>query len=1392
MADSASDRCDVLDLLAEEFAARYRRGERPALKEYLGRYPDLAGDIRALFPALVEMEELNEDQDEPAAPAAAPPLHQIGDYRLLREVGRGGMGVVYEAEQVSLGRRVAVKVMRLRADGDRTALERFRREARAAAKLHHTNIVPVHEVGQDGDVCFYAMQFIQGQSLDQIIEELRHLRTRAAREERPPSTGFGHSTGVEAARPAADRLAQSLLTGRFQVEEGPVALAPDVTTSGPLGGVGEQAGRLMPRDPAAASAAAVAESSLTRTSDPTSSAVLPGQTDLSCVRTDRQHYYRSVARIGWQTAQALTYAHARQIIHRDIKPSNLLLDTAGVVWITDFGLAKTQDAALTTTGDIVGTLRYMAPERFRGEGDERADVYGLGLTLYELLVLRPAFDTRDRLRLIDRIKNEEPARPRAVDPRIPRDLETIILKAMHKEARRRYSSAEELAEDLRRFLADEPIRARRTSGLVRLRLWGRRHPALAGLVLLLAMVAAVSTAMAFYLRATLAESEANRQSAEKAELDGKYELWRSYLTQAKAGRKSREPGQRFASLRAIRAALAQPVPPGRSRDELRTEAIAALCLPDLELDREGGTTTIGARGFTIDPAFQRYAVADKDGRVRIYRLSDDRELLQSPLPGGGLVNEYYGLEFSPDGRYLHQRCQVPGGCRSRLWDLDGPQPRAVLDDDHYNFAFRPDGREFAVAYPDQTVRFFDTGSERELRRFPIALRPDCMLRWSPKLPQLLIWMPTSLSLMNVDTGEVATVGPRLPGGYSWVDWHPEGRLLATAGEQDYKIYLWDITSGRLALPPLEGLKRKGIVMRFNHAGDRLLSTDWSHTWRLWDTRSGQLLLTMPAEGTSFHLSADDRLVGSGAFGKVQVYHFRRGEELRTVVHPGSIKESRGYIEWGIPCVDPGNRLAAISAEGGVALVDLARGKEEAFQPLPANFPLTFETDGTLWTFGTVGLLRWPVAADPKTGQRRYGPPQRTFGTIQQNELGTSTGVRVVAVPDFSRGALVFHRDSKRLLRLGPQEDVRFCAVSPDGLWVATGSHSLREGAGAKVWDARTGDHVKDVPVGGQCRVQFSPDGKWLLTTSGGFHLWAVGSWEQGPNLAGNPLNPLGAFSCDGKLIALGNEPGVVRLQVTDTGAEVARLTAPERVSLSPCCFTPDGTQLLAIGKEDWAVYVFDLRALRAGLAELDLDWDAPSLPAAPAPPATPLSISFDLGDMPHWAEADALINEAARQSSGNEHAKALATLRKAVQIAPTLAMPHNNLAWLLLTGPKELRDGTQALVQARKAVELEPDQYLYRNTLGVALYRTGQLAEAVPVLERGLAEGKGETDAFGRFFLAMCHQRLGAASKAKDCLEAGRRWFQTHKDKLSAAWVPELAAFQAEAEAVLAQPPGKP
>src|SRR6266545_1022372 len=352
MSSASSGKYELLDRLAEEFAQRWRRGERPSLQEYVDRYPELADDIRALFPALAEVEQVDEDRHEATDRPApvTPPLERLGDYRIIREIGRGGMGVVYEAEQLSLGRRVALKVLPLHSGRDGKALERFKREARAAAKLHHTNIVPVFEVGQEGEITYYAMQFIQGLGLDLVVAELRRLRADSAAGRLTPPV---EQNGGAPCRDPVWAAAQSLLTGHFRQEH----LADASSHSTP---------------------AVVAEGNSAAGSGEASSAVvLPGQAELASGRSGQPRYFASVARIGQQAAEALAYAHARGVIHRDVKPSNLLLDAAGVVWVTDFGLAKTEEEGLTQAGDLVGTLRYMAPERFRGECDARADLYAV-------------------------------------------------------------------------------------------------------------------------------------------------------------------------------------------------------------------------------------------------------------------------------------------------------------------------------------------------------------------------------------------------------------------------------------------------------------------------------------------------------------------------------------------------------------------------------------------------------------------------------------------------------------------------------------------------------------------------------------------------------------------------------------------------------------------------------------------------------------------------------------------------------------------------------------------------------------------------------------------------------------------------------------------------------
>jgi tetratricopeptide (TPR) repeat protein len=432
---------DALGAVAEAFLARYRKGERPSLTEYTDKHPELAEQIRDVFPALVVIEELGSvggpRQGLAATADQGKAPEQLDDFRILREVGRGGMGIVYEAVQMSLGRHVALKVFSCHGLLPPTHLERFRREARAAARLHHPNIVPVHGVGERAGLHFYAMQFIQGRGLDEVLKEVKRLRDP----KHPPA----------------------------ELEAAPLVSA----------------------DPAAAvTSAAGATSGTELTSQP------------------EAQYFRSVAEMGAQVAAGLDYAHKQCVLHRDIKPSNLLLDARGTVWITDFGLAKAEGTdELTHTGDIVGTLRYMAPERLRGWSDPRSDVYALGITLYELLTLRPAFADSSRPRLIERVAHEDPIRPRKIDRAIPRDLETIVLRAIDKEPERRYATAAELAEDLGRYLAGEPVWARRIGVCERGAKWIKRRPAVAALLAVCAVAALlVALGMLWTVRDRAAQS----------------------------------------------------------------------------------------------------------------------------------------------------------------------------------------------------------------------------------------------------------------------------------------------------------------------------------------------------------------------------------------------------------------------------------------------------------------------------------------------------------------------------------------------------------------------------------------------------------------------------------------------------------------------------------------------------------------------------------------------------------------------------------------------------------------------------------------------------------------------------------------------------------------------
>ena len=480
---------------ARDYLAELEAGRKPDRKRYEQRHPELAGAISECLAGV----ELAHAAGEALRPhetlmPEAPPTEPLGDFRIVRELGRGGMGIVYEAVQLSLGRRVALKVLPFAAGLDAKQLARFRTESHAAAQLHHTNIVPVYAVGCERGTHFYAMQLIEGKSLADLIGELR------GDSEGWSPDGRGHTT---------------------------------------MGLPGEPTVAANRREP----------------STPT------------VTRTQRdKRSYRTAATLGCQVAQALDYAHEAGVVHRDIKPANLMLDGKGNVWVTDFGLAQvTGEQGLTRTGDVFGTLSYMSPEQASGrrtDVDHRTDVYSLGVSLYELLTLQPIFPTDDRRKLLSQILNDEPMPLREHDRGIPKELETIVMKATAKVPQERYATAGELAADLRRYLDDRPILARRPTWVDQARKWMRRHPAYVGAaVLLLAFGALGFAASTVVVLQEQRRTESARLSEQRraAEAEQRFELARrsvDEIIRIADEETTDNPGSKALRSRLLEAALA--------------------------------------------------------------------------------------------------------------------------------------------------------------------------------------------------------------------------------------------------------------------------------------------------------------------------------------------------------------------------------------------------------------------------------------------------------------------------------------------------------------------------------------------------------------------------------------------------------------------------------------------------------------------------------------------------------------------------------------------------------------------------------------------------------------------------------------------------------------------
>ena len=1218
----------VLAELVERLTARLQAGEPVDLDAIAANHPEYTDRLRQLLPALEVLADLGRSTAHEAAPSGLDPLTELGvlgDYRILREVGRGGMGVVYEARQISLNRRVALKVLPFAAALDPRQLQRFHNEAQAAAGLHHTHIVPVFAVGVERGVHYYAMQFIEGQTLAQTIAQRRRLEWTAPPARRGSADPAQGRTGahllesrLQAESGLPDRLKPGLQPGhaptpqlesRLQAEVGSAQAGTPTQTPNKTTAVPVRRGSPDPVETADRRSPVPETSFPSPVLTPTPHSATPGPGSRS------REFFRMVARLGTQAAEALEYAHSLGVVHRDIKPANLLLDARGEVWVTDFGLAQIQaegGLTLTLTGDVLGTLRYMSPEQALGRRtliDHRSDIYSLGVTLYELLTLHPAIGGGDRQEILRRIAFEEPTEPRGHNPAIPRELETILLKAMDKEPEGRYATAQELADDLERFLENRPIRARRPSIRERLAKWARRNR---GLVTAAALMLVVTTTL-LAVSVVLIEGQRRRALANYRDAEHQRGLATSRAEQLREKSEQLE-WQLYVSLvnraqtewSANNVALAEQLldecPPNRRGWEwhycrrlchleqltLRGSGQPFLSLafsPDgrwiitaanSDYNSSGaGEWTIwdaatgrviesrpaqGVGKVAIDSSGTRIAVGSapepgQPGMVTLWKITTDGPPRLAQEPDRVLRPQHWmaDLAFSPDGRQLATVSWAGRGGLVEDWDLRTGQRRHAIEIHSsrelagrvWAVAFRPDGNQFATACLDGTTRLWDATTGG------------------------------SAGALRGHKDQVYDVA------YS-----PDGRRIVTCG-WDETVRVWDSASGN----PIHVLRGHDSFVRavaFNADGTRIASASDDRTVRLWAAASGQPVGILRGHSRFVRdvaFSPDGRRIASASEdGTVKLWDATAPEPERTLPHSAWVSQVAFFPN--------GSTLASACQDGSVRLWDVADGRELG-QPLRMTHPqilgLAIRGDGTslaasdcyaqirLWD-PTTGRLLHDLEGHKGEGFT-YGiafrPDGRQLASTNQNGTlrlwDTETGRSSVffrAPSGVETISVVYRPDGRQIAVALTDSTVRI-------LDAASGAERLR-------LEALIPSIVRGVWAG---MLAYDPAGRWIAACSnsgdrvpGEVKVFDATTGQLRFTLPGHTSNVVAvAFSPEGSRIATASFDQTVKLWDAATGRDAFTIRGHKGGVLS-VAFSPDGRRI-ATGSIDNTAKIWDATPL---------------------------------------------------------------------------------------------------------------------------------------------------------------------------------------------------------------------
>lgn len=1040
---SSGSRDTSMKDLVDELIRQIQQGDPIDVEELAGHDAERAEQLRQLLPTLARLNDLGLSINSDPIPERLLPdpgaseLRTLGDFRIVREVGRGGMGIVYEAVQLSLNRRVALKVLPFAAVTDEKHLRRFRVEAQAAAMLHHNSIVPVHAVGCERGVHYYAMQFIEGEPLSRVISELRQLDAPDA----PRGVAAGLGSGPFSAAVMA-------------TDADPPEQSPPPGSHAPAG-----------RGPAVPSSA-------TRTTVPASSG-----------STRTRAFFRTVAQLGIQAAEALEHAHGQGVLHRDIKPSNLLIDARGHLWVTDFGLARLQsEVGLTMSGDLVGTLLYMSPEQAlanRTAIDHRTDIYSLGATLYELLTLQSVFDEEDRQELLRRIAFDDTRPLRQLNPAVPRELETIVLKALEKDPAMRFATAQDLADDLRHYLEDRPIKARRPSLAERAVKWSRRHPAAVptALVVLMLAVLGLSASTVLILR----------------------EKWRADAA-AVAVRRQDYILRVNLALTAVQAGdvvRAEDLLRGCPEDLCRWEWHHVLRLCHLEQltfrehspDQSVNAVVIRDDGLAASASSVPWSVAGASDPAEVLFWDVATGRLQGALRG--LTGSIHCLAFSPDGK----RLAVAGasysgsdiGSRLSIWEVAtgrriweaATEPAVEIR----GVAFLPDGDSVVAGYIPNVhdgsgyAKVWDLKTRRERRAPPgldgvhaVAVRRDGRLIALAGYHRVVLWDLKAGALLPPLRGPFNNV-------YA-VAFSPDGSRLAAAG-WDWVVRIWNLagdtpSQGLPATPTvLPGHQSRVWGIAFSPDGKRLATASADRSVLLWDVRTGRILAkfhghTNILQTVAFHPEGY-RIVSGGLDGTARVWDTRAIQPV--VTHGG-----RGGWISGI----------AFRRDG---LAVLTESRAEDIERIGGESDNTTEETRT-WDSSTGTELRLPPGVRESDGG--YGPVHRAGDRERYDAQG-----KRVAILDGNQIKVIDVASGRILTTLrGHTEPVTCVAFNPDGDRIATSSSDRT----VKLWDAATGAEVLTLPQQAAvvtC-VAFNPAGDRLASGGGNMQVLI---WDARPMTA---------------------------------------------------------------------------------------------------------------------------------------------------------------------------------------------------------------------------------------------------------------------------------------------------